>query len=133
MKPRILALLALVLLATLTSGSSRAQSLAARQARVLIAGLDYDDARKVLADADPDDPAVATEKARLGIYELDCDGAAAILARPEVQKTESGEELGDIARGCQRVTAATIGLSVGRSWSPAHSMRNVRPCARHAW
>jgi hypothetical protein len=75
---------------------------------MLIAGLDYDDARKVLAAADADDPAVATERARLAIYELDCDGAATILARPEVQKTEAGEELGDIARGCQRVTAALV-------------------------
>jgi hypothetical protein len=49
---------------------------------------------------------VALERARLAIYELDCDGASAILARPEVQKIESGEQLADIARGCQRVTAA---------------------------
>ena len=46
------------------------------------------------------------ERARLAIYELDCDGAAAILARPEVQHAEGGEELADIAHGCQRVTAA---------------------------
>ena len=51
-------------------------------------------------------PAWRIERARFAIYELDCDGAAAILARPELQKNRSGEELADIARGCQRVTAA---------------------------
>lgn len=106
MNRSFLVLLALVLLEVLTPASSRADNVAANQARAFIAGLDYADARKVLADADGDDVAVATEKARLAIYELDCDGAAAILARPEVQKTDSGEELGDIARGCARVTAA---------------------------
>jgi hypothetical protein len=91
-------------------GPSRAQGLgttaSATQAQALIAGLDFDDARRVLADADGEDPTVALERARLGIYELDCDGAAAILGRPELQKTDNGEQLADIARGCQRVTAA---------------------------
>jgi hypothetical protein len=85
---------------------SRAQVDAAQRAQALIAGLDYDEARHVLGEADGDDPSVALERARLAIYELDCDGAAAILARPEVQKAEGGEMLADIARGCQRVTAA---------------------------
>jgi len=106
MKLRWLALLALPLMALVTPASSRADSDAAHHARTLIAGLDYDEARKVLAAADGDDPSVAIERARLAIYELDCDGATAILARPEAQKTEAGEELADIARGCQRVTAA---------------------------
>jgi hypothetical protein len=105
-------LLAAGLLLLAAAAPSHAQSLgvnanaSATQAQALIAGLDFDDARRVLADADGEDPGVALERARLGIYELDCDGAAAILARPELQKTESGEQLADIARGCQRVTAA---------------------------
>jgi hypothetical protein len=103
---RLLALLALPLLATMTPATSRAQSDAAARAQALIAGLDYDEARKELSAADGDDPAVALERARLAIYELDCDGAAAILGRPEVQKMDAGEPLADIARGCQRVTAA---------------------------
>ena len=60
----------------------------------------------MLAAADADDPRVLLERARLAIYELDCDGAAAILARPEVQHAEGGQALADIAHGCQRVTAA---------------------------
>ncbi|MGD0526353.1 MAG: hypothetical protein ABSE49_14475 [Polyangiaceae bacterium] len=106
MKWRRLPLLALPLLASLTPAVTRAQSDDAHRARALIAGLDYDDARKALTGAEVDDPAVALERARLAIYELDCDGAAAIFARPEVQKLEGGEQLADIARGCQRVTAA---------------------------
>ncbi|HEY8086414.1 MAG TPA: hypothetical protein VIF09_01170 [Polyangiaceae bacterium] len=106
MKLRHLPLCALPLLAALAPATSRAQVDAARRAQSFIAGLDYDDARHVLSEADPDLPAVALERARLALYELDCDGAAAILARPEVQKTEMGEMLADIARGCQRVTAA---------------------------
>jgi hypothetical protein len=102
----LLSFAGLALSTLVTPGSLRAQSDAALHARTLIAGLDYEEARKVLTSADGDDPSVAVERARLAIYELDCDGAAAILARPEVQKTEPGEELADIARGCQRVIAA---------------------------
>jgi hypothetical protein len=106
MKSRQLAPLVFAALALAAPSPSRAQALAAREAQVLIAGLDYDEARRLLVSADGEDPAVAVERARLAIYELDCDGAAAILARPEVQKTEDGEQLADIARGCQRVIAA---------------------------
>jgi hypothetical protein len=73
----------------------------ARRAQALTAGLDYEQARAELEAAE-DDPLNALERARLAIYELDCDGAAVILGRPELQKSE----LADIARGCQRVTAA---------------------------
>jgi hypothetical protein len=85
---------------------SRAQVDAARHAETLISGLDYDEARQVLAAADANDPGVLLERARLAIYELDCDGGAAILARPEVARAPGGEALADIAHGCQRVTAA---------------------------
>lgn len=94
------------LAATADADHVRAQDDVARRARVLVAGLDYEDARRELASADADDPRAAIERARLAIHEGDCDGAAAILARPELQKTEEGETLADIARGCQRATAA---------------------------
>jgi Peptidase MA superfamily len=91
------------------SGShARSPGADAIQAQALIAGLDFDEARRVLAGADSDDPAVAVERARLGIYELDCDGAATILARPDLQDDDAGERLADVARGCQRVTAALV-------------------------
>jgi hypothetical protein len=88
------------------SSRSYAQADVAIRAQVLISGLDYDEARRALAGGDQDDPTVALERARLAIYELDCDGAVAILGRPELQRTNAGEQLADIARGCQRVTAA---------------------------
>jgi hypothetical protein len=105
--------------------ASHAQEDSARRAQGFIAGLDYDDARHVLSEADPDAPAVALERARLAIYELDCDGAAAILSRPEVLKLESGETLADIARGCARVTAALVvdtdeARSVEVRWQDEH-------------
>jgi hypothetical protein len=86
--------------------ASQAQVDVARRAQALIAGLDYAEARGELATADAEDPSVALERARLAMYELDCDGAVAILGRPELQKTPGGEQLADVARGCQRVTAA---------------------------
>jgi hypothetical protein len=91
--------------------SSRAQSLLARHIQSLIAGLDLDQARRELLLADADDPSVALERARLAIYQSDCDGAAAILDRSDLQKAEDGETLADVARGCQRVTAALVGTT----------------------
>jgi hypothetical protein len=101
------ALVVAVALATLsTPRALRAESLASVRIQALIAGLDFDEARRAIAAADADDPSIALERARLAIDELDCDGAVAALGRTEVQKTEDGETLNDIARGCQRVTAA---------------------------
>src|SRR4029077_707069 len=72
-----------------------------------------------------DDPLVLVERARLAIDELDCDGAAAILARPEVEHAEGGDQLGDIARGCQRVTAGLLSdreraLGIEVFWQDEH-------------
>jgi hypothetical protein len=80
----------------------------AQRASALIAGLDYAEARDLLSSADSDDPRVLAARARLAVYELDCDGAAAILARPDVAKVEGADQLADIARGCQRVTASLV-------------------------
>jgi len=99
---------------------SRAQGDAAKRIEALIAGLDYDEARREIAGADGDDPGVALERARLAVYELDCDGAAAVLARPELLKTQAGEQLADVARGCQRVIAA---LAVDRDDARAIEVR----------
>jgi hypothetical protein len=79
----------------------------AARASTFITGLDFDEARHELAAADGEDPRVVYERARLAVYEGDCDGALVLLARPEVAKTEAGAGLADIARGCARVTAAT--------------------------
>ncbi|MDP9034189.1 MAG: hypothetical protein M3O50_05240, partial [Myxococcota bacterium] len=94
------------LLAATLSGSSRADPHESDRVRSLTVGLDLQEARRELVSADMEDPAVALEQARLALYELDCDGAAATLGRPELQRASSGDVLGDVARGCQRVTAA---------------------------
>jgi hypothetical protein len=101
-------------IATAIAGAGRSwgqvQVPTARLAHAFIMGLDFDRARRVLAVADGDDPHASLERARLAIYEMDCDGAAAILARAEVQRLDDGPQLADIARGCQRTTAALVSL-----------------------
>ena len=106
MKARWMVWLLLAAAQFASPAQSHAQADVAKRARTLIVGLDCDKARAELASADHEDPSVAIERARLAIYELDCDGAIAILGRTELQRTNDGEELADIARGCQRVTAA---------------------------
>lgn len=120
MKTRWVKWLALGFAVLAAPSDSRGATDLARQVQELIAGLDYDQARGELATADLEDPRVALERARLAVYELDCDGAAAILGRPELQKLELGEQLADIARGCQRVTAA---LAVDRDEERAIEVR----------
>jgi hypothetical protein len=114
------AALVLVLAVLGVPGRSQAQLDAAKHAQALIAGLDYDEARRVLSAADADSPPVALERARLALYQLDCDQAAAIMARPEVQKLPGGEALADVTRGCQRVTAS---LAVDKDEARAIELR----------
>ncbi len=96
------------IMATAVAGPSRADSDAALVAQVLIAGLDCDRAREELAAADPGDPRVALERARLALYEMDCDGAMVILGGPDVQRVDGAGQLADVARGCQRATASAL-------------------------
>jgi hypothetical protein len=86
----------------------------ASRARDLIIGLDLDAARTLLEKADPTDPYVAFERARLKLYEGDCDAAANTLSDPQLAKLDEDEYvqrydsgLGEIARGCARTTAET--------------------------
>jgi hypothetical protein len=80
----------------------------AARARAAILELDVAAAREILEGADAADPILAIERGRLAIYRGDCDGAAAILGRPDLAATSEGAMLGDIARGCARATAATV-------------------------
>jgi len=80
----------------------------AERAANAITALDFDAARAELLQGDADDPAIAKEEGRLAAYEGRCDDALVALGRPDVLKTESGAFLFDIARGCARVTAATV-------------------------
>ncbi len=80
----------------------------ASRATEFIVAMEYDKARAELQKADPNSPAVVLAKARLALYEEDCDLAAALLLRNEAGQTEDGRLIGDVARGCARVTAATL-------------------------
>ena len=70
--------------------------------------MEYDKARAELGKADPNSPAVIVAKARLALYEEDCDLAAALLARADVGQVDEGRLIADVGRGCARVTAATF-------------------------
>lgn len=103
----LLSTLALAAVALAPPARAESASLAAT-AREAILELDVAAARRILEKADPDDPAVALERARLAIYETDYDGAVAILSRPELARTDAGAELAEIAQSCARATAATV-------------------------
>jgi len=64
-------------------------------------------ARAELAKADPNSPAVILAKARLALYEEDCDLTAALLSR-DAGQIDEGRQLADVGRGCARVIAATV-------------------------
>ncbi len=81
---------------------------AAHRANELIVAMEYDKARAELDGADPSSPSVMTSKARLALYEEDCDLAVAILGRTDLALSEEARSLLEIAQGCARVTAATI-------------------------
>jgi hypothetical protein len=94
-----------------TSGSSRASvgsALHAARAEAFTLGLDYAEAHQELDAGDADAPEILLESGRLALYEGDCDTALVALARTEVSKIDEGASLADIARGCVRVSAATM-------------------------
>jgi hypothetical protein len=80
----------------------------ARRAVEHTIALDYALAHRELEGADPDSPAVAYAAGHLALHEGDCDKATSLLSLPGVDKGEKGEALADVARGCARVTAATV-------------------------
>lgn len=82
----------------------------AARANDLTTAMEYDKARAELAKADPNKPRVVMAKARLAVYEEDCDLAAAIFAtRPDIATHDDATRaIADVARGCARVTAATV-------------------------
>ena len=103
----VVALLGLAFAAPSHAAVDDSQARAARAAESTLS-LDLGEAKKALEGGDPDSPFLGFEKARLLVYEGDCDGALVVLARPELAKTEAGAQLADLARGCARVTAATV-------------------------
>ncbi len=80
----------------------------AARATDFILAEEYDKARAELAKADPNSFAVIVAKARLALYEEDCDLTAALLARSDAAQIDDGRQLADVGRGCARVIAATV-------------------------
>jgi Peptidase MA superfamily len=82
---------------------SRAQAIADA-----ITELDVDAAQKLLEKTDASSPTLRFERARLAIYEGDCDTASAILSAPDFSSTPEGASLGDLAKSCARATAGSL-------------------------
>jgi len=80
----------------------------AARAREATLEMDLPAAKNILDSGEPGDQAVSIERGRYAIYAGDYDGAAALMARPDLAATEEGAGLGDIARGCARGMAATF-------------------------
>jgi hypothetical protein len=79
----------------------------ALRARLAIMELELADAEAILAGED-DEPEIALERARLQIYRGDCDGALAILERPDLDEVDEHPLLLEVSKGCARGTAGTI-------------------------
>ncbi|MEZ4313981.1 MAG: hypothetical protein R3F14_38660 [Polyangiaceae bacterium] len=70
--------------------------------------LDLAGAHSILDAADGQSPAIAVERARLALYEGDCDRAVELLTRGDLSTSDETKHIGEIARGCARATAATV-------------------------
>jgi len=70
--------------------------------------LDLEKAHSILDSQDGTDPTVAIEKARLAIYEGECDKAVELLSRSDLAMSDETRHLGEIARGCARAMAGTV-------------------------
>ncbi|MEM9691021.1 MAG: hypothetical protein AAGA56_00615 [Myxococcota bacterium] len=95
-----------MLAAVLWSTGAEAVVLKPERARLAILDLRFDDAADILRD--DEDPALALERARLGLYRGDCDAAVAALDRPDLEDDDELAYVEAIAKGCQRATAGTF-------------------------
>ena len=98
--------LSLVLVAVLGASSARANPLV--EASNATTELDLQTAIGALRRVDADSPAVALERARLALYQGDCDAADAILSAPNLAQTREGAHLGAVARSCARALAGAV-------------------------
>ena len=104
---RSLAMLLCGLLVLLLATNASALVFAAARARIKIFALQLDEAAKILESAG-EDVDVLIERARLAVYRGDCDGALAILERPDLVERDESAMLLAVSKGCARGTAATI-------------------------
>ncbi len=77
-------------------------------ARLAITELSLDRAETVLGLADPKDPDVIVERARLLLHRLQCDEAYETLQSGNIAMTDDTTALFEIIQGCRRALASTI-------------------------
>jgi hypothetical protein len=87
---------------------SLASSLRILEVRKAVTELDLVAADKAIEGGDMSDPLLAIERARARLWRLDCEGASAILARPDLEASKDAASLIAVARGCLRAMAGTI-------------------------
>ena len=106
----LLSLLALAVLLVPGVSAAGADDSVARAGRATekIIGLDFDDARKELEGGDASSAAIALAEGRLALYEARCDRAVELFGRGDLAHDEAASGLLDIAKGCARITAATV-------------------------
>jgi tetratricopeptide (TPR) repeat protein len=75
-----------------------------------ITEIDLDRARRLLETAGGDATALALERARLAVYQGQCDAAAAELSVPTLAESSAGASLAALAGSCARATAAGLVL-----------------------
>ncbi len=80
----------------------------AKRAMIATLELDLERAHAELDGADASSEAIAIERARLAIYEGECDAAVAAIAAIDRTKNNEAATLFEIATGCARVTAANV-------------------------
>jgi hypothetical protein len=73
-----------------------------------ITELDVARAEQLLHDVPADDPAFAFERARLRIYQGDCDTAEAMLSAPSLRNQPDGASLYELAKTCAGATAGSV-------------------------
>lgn len=80
----------------------------AGRARDAILELSLPQAQSLLAEASPEDAALALERMRLALYEGRCGEAVAIASRPDLEESEAARPVIAVARGCERATAGAV-------------------------
>lgn len=70
--------------------------------------LDLPAAHAILDRQDQTSAVIALERARLALYEGDCDKSVELLARSDLAMSDETRHMADIARGCARGTAGTL-------------------------
>ncbi len=100
--------LAFVLVPAISSAGADDSVARAERATEKIIGLDFDDARRELDGGDVSSPAIALAQGRLALYEAHCDHAVELFSRADLAHDEAASGLLDIAKGCARITAATV-------------------------